>query len=367
MNVLMKFGYVTMLIILHIVSMPIVAATPRLTADQRCNLICGTTCSNFTCPVADIATSARVVAIKALNRMPVDPNKDFPPNIAQFTDAQREEYRQEFAKNIACVFGMPVGWKLAASAATPASPVLGYTKPSIGQLFSRMNIFGSEARITNNYAVGAAHESDLIIRVSNEAINDATTPEDIIENIDAVIPYIELPALYVQTLAEIAGPEAPFSGNSLLTPLNAVARFGLLGSPIPVPGERTTDEWITALSSVTGQEETVTTTGAVVKPFNGADYLNFALRLISLLKQNGITVHKGELLSLGNLTGVNLFQPNELEIRATYDTISPDGPVTIKVIVDNQDGLCIGKENVCGQTPLATFILKKYCGITSSC
>lgn len=331
-------------------------------ASSNCACICGTTCDQFTCPTADIAISARVVALKALNRMPVDPNKDFPPTIAQFTDQQRELYRQEFAKNIACVFGCAAGWKLALSSASPTNPVLGYTQPSIGQLFSRMNIFGNEARVTSHYAVGAAHESDLIFRVSNEAINDATTAEQIIQNIDAVIPYIELPALYVLSLAEIAGPAAPFFGNGLLTPLNGAARLGMLGTPIPVPGIRTEAEWIAVLSSVTGQEETITTNGTITRPFNGSNYLTFALTLIELLNKNGIRVKKGDLLSLGNLTGVNLFQPNELEIIATYTTISPNGPVTMRLIIDDTNGLCIGDPTLCeNANSIIAFIEKKYC------
>lgn len=189
--------YAGLLVAAHIVGSlsQIHAQTTSNNAVARCACICSSNCDQFSCLTADIATSARVVAIKALNRMPVDPNKDFPPNTAQFTDRQREQYRQEFAKNIACVFGCPVGWKLALSTASPANPVLGYTQPSIGQLFSRMNIIGNEARVTSQYAVGAAHETDLIFRVSNEAINSGTTEEDIIHNIDAVIPYIELHAL----------------------------------------------------------------------------------------------------------------------------------------------------------------------------
>lgn len=336
-------------------------------ADSRCACICNTTCDQFNCPTADIATSARVVAIKALNRMPVDPNKDFPRTIAQFTDNQRELYRQEFAKNIACVFGCPVGWKLALGTASPTTPALGYTKPCIGQLFSRMNINSSEARVTSQYAIGATHETDLIFRVSNEAINNATTASDIIQNIDAIIPYIELPALYVQTLAELSGPAAPFFGNGLLTPLNGATRLGLLGTPIPVPGTRTIDQWTAVLSRVTGTEETITSNGTITRPFNQSNFITFALTLIRLLHENGITVKKGDLLSLGNLTGVNLFQPNELELKSTYNDIDPNGPVTMRLIVDDAKGLCIGDPTLCeSSNSIVAFIAKKFCAGANS-
>lgn len=335
-------------------------------AESRCTCICGSTCDQFTCPTATIKTSALVVALKALNKMPIDPDKDFPPGIATFTDGQREEYRREFAKNISCVFGCPVGWKLALSAASPTNPVLGYTEPSIGQLFAKMNICSSEVRIRNDFAVGAAHEVDCIIRVSNEAINSATTPEQIIENIDAVFPYLELPALYVETLAQLAGPGAPFFGNSLLTPLNGVARLGVLGKAIPVPGSRTTAKWIQTLMLVTGTETITTTNGPISRPFNNANYIEFALTLIRLLNKNGIRVKKGDLLSLGNLTGVNLFNPDELEIEATYTNLDPQGPVAMKIIVDNSNGLCIGSSAACPPpTPpvnsIFYFISQKYC------
>lgn len=320
---------------------------PKETISSRCACICKENCKCFSCPTADIVTSAQVVAMKALNKLPVDPNKDFPPNVANFTDSQREEYRREFAKNIECNFGCPIGWKLALGNASPTTPVLGYTEPSIGQLFTKMIICSTEALITNEFAVGAAHEVDVIIRVSNEAINGATEPEQIIENIDALFPFYELPAFYVPTIQEIAGPNAPFFGNALLTPLNAAARLGMIGNAIPVPGKRTTQEWIETLTRLTGTETIQTTTGTTVRQFGTANFMNYALTLITLLNKNGITVKKGDLLSLGNLTGTAPFQPTELKLSALYTNLDPDGPVTMTLLVGNVNGLCIGGSPLC--------------------
>jgi hypothetical protein len=164
------------------------------TFAQNCQRICGKTCDTFNCSAADIPTSALVTSIKALNRLPIDPVKDFPEGVASFTARQQEEYREEFTRNIACVLGNPVGWKLALSTASKQTPTLGYTEPIIGQLLNNMIICEANPVVFSNYATLPIHEVDLCFIVSNSAINQATTPQEILANIDAIIPCFELAA-----------------------------------------------------------------------------------------------------------------------------------------------------------------------------
>ena len=42
------------------------------------------------------------------------------------------------------------------------------------------------------------YEADLLVRVKDAAINHARTPEEVLQHIDQVIPFIELPDLVVQ-------------------------------------------------------------------------------------------------------------------------------------------------------------------------
>lgn len=302
-----------------------------------------TRCSKkFNCDTVDIRTSAKVVATKSLNRMPVDPDADFPVNILSLTDEEREQYRKLFVKGQAKVFGEPVGWKLALGTATPATPALGYTQPAIGQLLSRMIIRGSDVKIRNNYAVLPIYEVDLVFRVKSSAINHATTYEDIVRNIDGVYPFYELPAGYVPTILDLAGPL--LGGNSLLPMLNGAARLGVLGKRIPVPGKLCTADWVARLSDIAGEELVIKSSGNILRVFNNLNFLQFALTLIQQLNLRGLKARAGDILSLGNLTGTNLFDGTEEEMIARYDNIDPKGPVTLRLLVDNVNGLCIAKK-----------------------
>ncbi len=52
-----------------------------------------------------------------------------------------------------------------------------------------------------NFGARPLFEGDLIVRVGSDAINDATTRQEVLAALDAVIPFIELPdfALKVKT------------------------------------------------------------------------------------------------------------------------------------------------------------------------
>ncbi len=317
----------------------------------NCECICTNSCGDFDCSTVDTETSARVTAIKALNRMPIDPVNDFPVNVAAFTPEEQEEYRREFTKNISCVFGNPVGWKLAVGAATPSNPILGYTAPVLGRILNGMIFCGAEATIRNNYAVLPIYEVCVYIRVSDAAINQAKTRADIVNNIDAVIPSYELAAGFVPTIQDLLGPDD--GGNSLLILLNGAARLNVFTPPIPVPGSRTTAEWISVLSDLNGQEVVTIDNGPpIIRPFNdNVDFLNFALILIQQIHDHGFEVQVGDVLGLGTvtgaLTGVNPFEGNETKMVATYTNIDPNGTVTVTMNVDNENGICVGDASRC--------------------
>ena len=313
---------------------------------QHCACICADQCTTFECPEADISTSARVTAIKSLYRLPIDPVKDFPGNVANFTATQQEDYRAQFTRNSACALGNPVGWKLALGSATPANPTAGYTTPAIGQLLSKMIICGPNATISNNYAVLPFYEVDLLVRVSNIAINNATTPQQILENIDAVMPAYELAAGFTSSFDELVGPA--LGGNSLLVLLNGAARLVVTGTPIPVLGSRTIKQWQEILSgNIQGKEVVSTRTTPLVSNFNNADFLLFAQRLINKLNEFGYEAKPGDLLSLGSLTGLTLFTGNETAMSATFTNLDPNGPVMVNLTVDNTNGVCLGDAFQC--------------------
>ncbi len=209
-----------------------------------------------------------------------------------------------------------------------------------------MVICGPEAQIRNNYAILPLNEVDLFVRVKSTAINEATTAEEFVENIDAVFPAYELAAGYVPTINGLFGPV--LNGNGLLPLLNGAARLSVLGNAIPIPGTQTIAQWITTLSSIEGQEVVNTTEGPINRPFDTTvNFVTFGLILIAKLNEFGHTLKRGDILSLGTLTGVNQFNGTELQMVATYTNLDPEGPVTVKLVVDNENGLCLGDFSQC--------------------
>ncbi|MFN3534428.1 MAG: CRISPR-associated protein Csx3, partial [Desulfatiglandales bacterium] len=100
--------------------------------------------------------------------------------------------------------GRQIGYK--AGLTNPkAQEAFGVKEPVLGILFEKMLL---KSGATVNVAFGArpVTEGDLIIRVGDEKINDAKTPEEALSYLDQVIPFIELPDLMFAPDTKLDGP-----------------------------------------------------------------------------------------------------------------------------------------------------------------
>ena len=70
----------------------------------------------------------------------------------------------------------------------------------------------------------------MLVRVKSAAINQAKTPMDVLDSIDQVIPFMELPDLMVQAPPQLGGPG--------VSAINVGARHGITGKPTAVPANR---------------------------------------------------------------------------------------------------------------------------------
>ena len=85
---------------------------------------------------------------------------------------------------------------------------------------------GSPAEVPAAFGALPNVESDLLVRVRDEGINDAGNDHvAILRHLDQVIPFIELPDLVM--------PPGKLDGPNLLA-INVGARLGVSGAPIPV-------------------------------------------------------------------------------------------------------------------------------------
>ena len=102
-------------------------------------------------------------------------------------------------------------------------------KPVWGKLYEGM-ILQSGATVDAAFGARPLYEADMLVRVKSAAINQAKTPMEVLQAIDQVIPFIELPDLMVQ-----APPKLNGAG---VAAINVGARLGVAGAPLPVPATR---------------------------------------------------------------------------------------------------------------------------------
>lgn len=201
----------------------------------------------------------------------------------------------EVVGHLGADFGPPIGYKAALT--NPAiRERLNATEPVRGILLDKMllHLHGKEIlEIPANFAAVPRLEGDLLVRVGDDAINDAKTDLEILQSLDAVIPFVELPD---------AAFDAKFKPDvAHIIAANAGARLGVAGTAIPLTAEAAT---VRRLESF--RLEIVNETGKIVAAGIGGDLMGQPLNVVrwlrDSLRRDGKKLHRGQLLSLGSLT-----------------------------------------------------------------
>ena len=125
-------------------------------------------------------------------------------------------------------YGAVVGYK--AGLTNPAvQKRFNYDRPVWGVLYQGM-LLANGATVEAGFGARPLYEADLLVRVKSEAINQAKTPAEVLDAIDQLIPFIELPDLVVQAPPKLNGPA--------VNAINVGARMGVMGAPIALPPYR---------------------------------------------------------------------------------------------------------------------------------
>jgi len=220
-------------------------------------------------------------------------------------------------------FGTPVGYK--AGLTNPAvQKRFSATAPVWGTLYAPM-LLANGAVVEAAFGARPLFEADMLVRVSNIAINNAKTPADVLQAIDQVIPFIELPDLMVQAPPKLNG--------AAVTAINVGARFGVLGTPIAVPATRA--ERYALLDGLRDMVAIVKGDGAELDRGKGSDVLEHPLNAVVWLAQdlarNGQTMRPGDLISLGSFSKLMPPKPG-LKVEVSYEGLpgNPKVNVTFK-------------------------------------
>lgn len=235
-------------------------------------------------------TDAQAAAMmdKWLEKLPADTPEGL-------TEADAACSRAKFTALLELRFDTVVGYK--AGLTNPAvQKRFNYDKPVWGKLFDSM-VLEDGAEVEAAFGARPLFEADLLVRVKSEGINQAKTPMEVLQLIDQVIPFIELPDLVVQAPPKLGGPG--------ISAINVGARLGVAGKPIPVPATRGE---LYAMHD--GLRDMVVTladgNGTTLGQGKGSDILGHPLNavvwLAEALAKEGLAMKAGDLISLGSFS-----------------------------------------------------------------
>ncbi|WP_431282976.1 2-keto-4-pentenoate hydratase [Humitalea sp. 24SJ18S-53] len=235
------------------------------------------------CP--DMAAAARVAAALIAREPLTAP-------IAGLTPADAECFREGVVAHLAQPWGDVVGWK--AGLTNPAAQRhFGVPHPLRGAIYHATIRARSGDEIPARFGSMPVVESDLLVRVRDDAINEAgSDPVAILRHLDQVIPFIELPDLAF-------APGVPLDAAALIA-INVGARLGVVGDAMPA--EATTDfaGRLASMSVVLSQDgnERARAPGTVLM----GHPLNVIPWLVQDLARVGRRLRAGEYISLGGFS-----------------------------------------------------------------
>lgn len=243
-------------------------------------------------------------------------------NLENLSDADGACTRAKFNALLAQRLGKVVGYK--AGLTNPAVQKRFHTdKPVWGKLYEGM-VLHSGASVPAAFGARPLFEADLLVRVKSAAINRAQTPLQVLDAIDQVIPFIELPDLIVQAPAQLNGAG--------VAAINVGARLGVAGSPVAVPAYRA--ERYALLDALRDMRVVVGDgTGATLAQGRGSDILEHPLNavvwLAGALAQEGLALQPGDLVSLGSFSP--LMPPKAGQaITVRYEGLPHAAPVAVR-------------------------------------
>lgn len=235
------------------------------------------------------------------------------PNPEGLSKADGECSRAKFTALLTRQMGQPVGYK--AGLTNPAvQKRFNADAPVWGALYKPM-LLADGAKVPAAFGARALYEADLLVRVSDVAINRATTAEQVLVTIDQVIPFIELPDLVVEAPPKLNG--------AAVTAINVGARLGVVGAPIPVQDTTEFSQRLRDMAVV------VKADGQEVDRGTGSDVLGHPLNavvwLVQDLARNGQALKVGDLVSLGSFSKLMPPKPG-LQVEVVYNGL-PGTPI----------------------------------------
>jgi len=231
------------------------------------------------------------------------------------TLAEAECGRERVVALLGRQMGRIVGYK--AGLTNPAvQKRFNHDQPVRGTLFADM-LLSDGAELPARFGAQPRLEADLLVRIKSPEIHSATTPEQAMQYIDALIPFIELPDLLVRDPGTLNG--------AAITYINVGARLGVMGKPLPTSLALTAQLADMTVRVLDGE-------GRELDHGRGSDVmghpLEAAIWLARDLARSGIRLQAGDLLSLGSFSRPLVPQAGQ-QVRVVYERL--DGTPSVGV------------------------------------
>jgi 2-keto-4-pentenoate hydratase len=191
--------------------------------------------------------------------------------------------------------------------------------PVAGILLQKM-ILASGATVPANFGARPVWESDMLLVVKDEGINQAKTPEQALAHISAMRPFIELADLSLAPDEKLDGVQ--------LSAINVAARLGVAGADVPLQNDAAT---IASLADT--RIIAVDQGGATLAQGMGAatlgNPLNVVVWLVQELASQGRKLSAGDLISAGSFTPLTPPKPGQ-EVTVRYEGLPGTPTVSVK-------------------------------------
>lgn len=214
------------------------------------------------------------------------PSKGFGKNLSMDDAACA---RGKLARALPRVLGPAVGYKAVFTNAD-SQKRFGVAGPAWGVMFGN-RMLPDGARLPAKFGALPRYESDFLVVVKDAALADAKSPREAMSHISALIPFIELPDIMLE--GKPTGAE--------LVATNAAFRGGVLGARIPVAESNAADllEALANMEVVVTEERSGREIGRARGNVLMDNPIRAALWLAQALKNDGVILKAGDLLSLG--------------------------------------------------------------------
>lgn len=211
-------------------------------------------------------------------------------------------------------FGRPIGYKVGLTSA-PSQERFGVTEPVSGVLLENM-MLENGAEVVATFGSRSLYEADLLVLVADSAINEAVDARAVLDHLEAIYPFIELPDL-------VLGPGQPMDGASI-TAINVGARLGVVGERIEVDASDELHRSLADMSVVITDDA-----GEERSREQGRIVLGHPLEAVIWLVRSGVRLKAGDLVSLGSI-GPLLTPDAQTTITVTYEGLPGAKPVSVR-------------------------------------